>query len=127
MAAKKSREFATTGEGIGLALGHDVHHARTTAVWFGAAEALHVDVFAGDRSHHLWPGHEDSSVGGEDHHVGERRPVGRAARGRAEHDRDLRNAPGGQRHGGEDAAHGIEAGHALAQARPAAVPEADDG
>ncbi len=92
----------------------------------GAAEAQHVDVLAGDRADDVRTGDEHPALGAEDHDVGERGTVGRAASGRAEDHRDLRDDAGRARHDGEDLADRVQGGDALAQARPAGVPDADD-
>ena len=92
----------------------------------GAAEALHVDVLAGDRADHVRAGDEDPALRAQDHDVGERRAVRRAAGGGAEHHRDLRDPAGGPDHRGEDLADGVQRGHALGQPGAAGVPEADD-
>ncbi len=110
-----------------LGVGGDVDDAAAPAVRLGAAEPLHVDVLAGDRADDLRTGDEDAAGRAEDDDVGERRSVGGAAGCGAEHHGDLRHLARGARHGGEDAADGVEAGDALAQARAAGVPQADDG
>jgi hypothetical protein len=95
-------------------------------VGLGAAEPQHVDVLAGHRADDVGAGDEDPAVGAEDHDVGERRAVGRAAGRRAEHDRDLRDLARGLRHGVEDPAHGVQRQDALGEPGAARVPEADD-
>ena len=114
-------------EGGRLGVGGDVDDAAAPTVRLRAAEPLHVDVLAGDGADDLGTGDEDAPGRAEDDDVGERRSVGGAAGGGAEHHGDLRHLAGGARHRGEHAAHGVEAGDALAQARAAGVPQADDG
>ena len=109
-----------------LALGEDVDHAGATAVRLGAAEAQHVDVLAGDGADHVGAGHEDPALGAEDDDVGEGGTVRRPARGRAEHDRDLRDLARRLGHHVEDPAHRVQRQHALGQPGAAGVPEADD-
>jgi hypothetical protein len=109
-----------------LGVGRDVHDAGAPAVRLGAAEAQHVDVLAGDRADHVRTGDEDPSLRAEDHHVGQRRPVRRAAGRRAEHDGDLRDLARGLRHRVEDLADRVQAEHALGQPRATGVPQADD-
>ena len=92
----------------------------------GAAEAQRVDVLAGHRAHDVGTGDEDPALGAEDHDVGQRRAVRRAAGGRAEHHRDLRDLAGGAGHDREDLADGVQRDDALAQPRAAGVPQADD-
>ena len=100
--------------------------AAAPTVRLGTAEAQHVDVLAGDRADDVGAGDEDAALGAEDHDVGERRAVGRAAGGRAEHDRDLRDPSRDAGHDREDHADGVQALDALAQASAAGVPEPDD-
>ena len=109
-----------------LGLGEDVHDAGAAAVRLGAAEPQHVDVLAGHRADDVRAGHEDPALGAEDHDVGERRAVRRAAGGRAEHDRDLRDLAGGLGHRLEDPADRVQRQHALGQPGAAGVPEPDD-
>ena len=113
-------------EGLLLGLGEDVHDAGAPAVRLRAAEPQHVDVLAGDRADHVGTGHEDPALGAEDHDVGQRRAVRRAAGRRAEHDRDLRDLAGGLRHGVEDLADRVQRQHALGQPGAAGVPQPDD-
>src|SRR5262249_214473 len=72
--------------------------------------------------HHVGPGDEDPPLVRQDHHVGQGRPVRGAARGGAEHDRDLRYLPGGARHGREYGPHRVQALHALPQPRATRMP-----
>ena len=99
-----------------LGLGDDVHDAGAPAVRLGAAEAQHVDVLAGDRADDVGAGDEDPALGAEDHDVGQRRAVRRAAGGRAEHDRDLRDLARGPGHRGEDPADRVQRHDALGAA-----------
>ena len=92
----------------------------------GAAQAQRVDVLAGHRAHDVGAGDEDPALGAEDDDVGQRGAVRRAARGRAEHDRDLRHLAGRPGHDREDLADRVERDDALAQPGAAGVPEADD-
>ncbi len=91
----------------------------------GAAEPLHVDLFAGDAADHLGAGHEDPAGLAHDHDVGQRRPVRGAAGRRAEHDRDLRHPAGRAHHRGEHLPDAVQRDYALGQPRAAGVPEAD--
>ena len=91
----------------------------------GAAEALHVDLLAGDAADHLGAGDEDPAGAAHDHDVGQRRAVRGAAGRRAEHDGDLRHPTGGPHHGREDLAHRVERDHTLGEAGAAGVPQAD--
>ncbi len=100
--------------------------AAAATVRLGAAEALHVDVFAGDRANDVGSGDEDPTVGTEDDDVGERRTVCRATGGGAEHDGDLRDASRRPGHDVEDLADGVQRDDALGEARTAGVPQADD-
>ena len=111
---------------LGLGVGEDVHDARTPAVRLRAAEPQHVDVLAGHRADHVGTGHEDPSLGAQDHQVGERRSVRRPARGRPQHDRDLRDLAGRLRHRVEDLAHRVQGEHPLGEAGPAGVPQPHD-
>ena len=113
-------------ERLALGLGEDVHDAGAPAVRLGAAEPQHVDVLAGDRADHVGAGHEDPALRAEDHDVGQRRAVRRAAGGGAEHHRDLRDLAGGLRHHLEDPADRVQRQHALGQPGAAGVPQADD-
>ena len=88
-----------------------------------AAEPQHVDVLAGDRANHVWPGDEDPALRGQDHQVGQRRPVRRASGREAQHDGDLRDLARGLRHGVEDPADRVQRQHALGQPGAAGVPD----
>ena len=110
---------------VGLGVGHDVHHAGLAAVRRRAAERLHVDLLAGHRLDHVRSGDEDPAVRRHDHDVGQRRPVGGAAGGRAEHDGDLRDPAGGPDHRGEHLADAVQRLDALGQPGAAGVPQAD--
>ena len=92
----------------------------------GSAEPQHVDVLTGHGAHHVGAGHEDPALGPEDHHVGERRAVRRAAGRRTEHDRDLRDLARGLGHHLEDPAHRVQRQHTLGEPGAAGVPEPDD-
>ena len=91
----------------------------------GAAEALHVDLLAGDAADHLGAGDEDPAGAAHDHDVGQRRAVRGAAGRRAEHHRDLRHPAGGPDHRREDLADRVERDHALGEPGAAGVPQAD--
>jgi hypothetical protein len=104
-----------------------VHDTAAPAVRLGAAETQHVDVLAGDRPDDVRAGDEDPSLGPEDDDVGERRAVRRAARRRAEHDRDLRDLARGLGHRLEDPADRVQREHALGQPGASGVPQPDDG
>ena len=62
----------------------------------------------------------------EDDDVGERRTVGGATGGGAQHDGDLRDSPGRPGHDVEDLTDGVQRDNALGEARAAGVPQADD-
>ena len=126
LGAEQGGDAAGAVEGLSLGLGEDVDDAGATAVGLGSAEAEHVDVLAGHRADHVGAGDEDPALGAEDHDVGERRAVRRAAGGRAEHHGDLRDLAGGLGHHLEDPADGVQREHALGEPGAAGVPEADD-
>ena len=90
------------------------------------AEGFHVDVLAGDRAHDVRSGDEHPAAGRHDHQVGERRAVGGAAGGRAEHDRDLRHPAGRADHRLEHQADRVQRVDALGQPRAAGMPQPDD-
>ena len=120
-------EAATFLEGFGLRLRDQMHHATAAPVRVGPAQALHVDLLARDRADDLWARHEDPPLGSEDDDVGESRAVRRSARGRAEHDGDLRHLARDARHRGKHAADAVKARDSLAQAGTPRVPDAHDG
>jgi hypothetical protein len=93
---------------FGLGSGGDVHDTAASPVGVGAAEGLHVDVLTSDAAHDVRAGDEDPPIRRHDHNVGQRRSVSGAARGRAEHDRELRNASGGSDHRGEHEADRVQ-------------------
>ena len=103
------------GERLLGRVGDDVDDTGAPAVRLGAAEPHHVDVLAGDGADDVRTGDEDPAVGTEDDDVGQRRTVGRAAGGRAEHDGDLRDLAGGPGHDREDQADRVQRHDALAQ------------
>jgi hypothetical protein len=94
-------------------------------VRLGAAEALHVDLLAGDAADHLGPGHEDPAGAAHHDDVGQRRPVGGTAGRGAEHDGDLRHPARRADHGREDLPDRVERDHALGQPGAAGVPQAE--
>src|SRR3954468_10643767 len=95
-------------------------------MWFGSAEAEHVDVFTGDAAHDVRPGDEHAPVRSEYDDVGERGTVGGTTSRRSEHDGHLRDTSRGSRHRGEDLADTVEGGHSLGQPGTTGVPDADD-
>jgi hypothetical protein len=103
-----SGRIAGSVQRLALGPGEDVHDAGPAAVRLRSTEAQHVDVLAGDRPDDVRAGDEDPALGAEDHDVGQRRPVGRAAGSRAEHDGDLRDLARRARHHLEDPAHGVQ-------------------
>ena len=124
--AQQRGEGTGGGERAVIVLCGHVHHAGAPAVRLGAAQALHVDLLAGDAAHDLGAGHEDATAAAHDDDVGQRRTVRGPAGGRPEHDRELRHPPGGADHRGEDLPDRVEGDHALGQPGAAGVPEADD-
>ena len=124
--AEQQDELAGLVERVAVGGRDDVHDAGAAAVRLRAAETFHVHVFAGDAAHHVRAGHKDAALLRQDDQVGQRRPVGRAARGRAEHYRDLRDFARCPRHGGEHHADGVQALDAFQDPRSAGVPQADD-
>ncbi len=108
--------------GGGFRLRHHVDDARLLGVDAGAAEPVHVDALAGDGVHDVGAGDEHPGVRRHDHDVGERGTVGRRARRRAEHDRDLRHPARGPDHRLEHAADAVHRLDAVGQARAARVP-----
>ena len=126
LAAEEVRETAALLQRLGLGLGHEVHDSAATPVRVGTAQALHVDLLARDGADDLGTGDENPALRAEDDDVGERGAVRRSARCRAEDDRDLRHLARDTCHGREDATDGVEAGHALAQARSSRVPDPHD-
>ncbi len=104
-----------------------MYDAAASSVWIGATEALHVHLLAGDGTDDLRSGDENAAFGAENDDVGERRSIRGATGGRAQHHGDLRHLARDARHGGKDAPHRVEAGHALAQSRTTGVPDADNG
>jgi hypothetical protein len=88
-----------------------------------AAELLHVDVLARHGAHHVGTGHEDAPGRRHDHHVGQRRAVGRAAGRRSDHHGDLRHSTRRPHDGGEHLAHRVERSDSLRQPGTAGVPD----
>ena len=125
LVAEHRRECPRGAQRLGLGVGGDVHDAAAPTVRLGAAEALHVDVLAGDGTDDVGAGDEDSAGGTHDDDVGERRAVGGATRGGTEHDRDLWDAAGRPGHDGEHLADRVQGQDPLAQPRAAGVPEPD--
>lgn len=105
--AEQVSRLASPVECLPLGVGQDVNDTGATAVRLGTAQAQHVHVLAGHRSNDVGPGHEDATLGPEDHHVGEGRSVSRAASSRAEYDGDLRDDARRLGHDVEDAADGV--------------------
>ena len=91
LGAEQRGDGARPVEGFALGLGEDVHDAGAAAVRLRPTEAQHVDVLAGHRADHVGAGDEDAPLRTQDDHVGEGRPIGRAAGRGAEHDGDLRD------------------------------------
>src|SRR3546814_15850042 len=89
-------------------------------------EARHVDVLAGHRADHVRAGDEDAALRAEDHDVGQGRTIGGSARGRAEHDGDLRDPARRLGHDVEDLTHGVQGEESLGQAGAAGMPAPDD-
>ena len=123
---EQRRHLAGPAQRVGLGVGDDVHDTGLAAVGGRAAERLHVDLLAGHRLDDVRSGDEDPAVRRHDHDVGQRRPVGRAAGGRAEHHGDLRNPPGGADDRGEHLADPVERLDALGQSGAAGMPQPDD-
>ena len=100
-----------------------MNDAAAPPVRIGATEAQHVYFLPGHRTNHLRAGHENTTLGPEDDHIGQRRSVGRTTCGRAQYDRNLCHFSGDARHRGEHASNPVEAGDTFAQAGTAGVPD----
>jgi hypothetical protein len=124
--AQQQRQPPGLADRLGVGLRHHVHDPGAAAVRFRPAEPLGVDILAGHATHDVRTGDENPALAGQDDQVGEGRAVGGAARGRAEHHRDLRDLARGPGHGREHRAHRVQALHALAQPGAARVPQPDD-
>ncbi len=124
--AEELDELARLVERVGVGGGDDVHDTGPAAVRLRAAEALHVDVLAGDAAHYIRTGDEDAALLGQDHQVGQRWPVRGAARRGAEDDGDLRHLAGGPGHGGENHADRVQARDAFEDPGAARMPQAHD-
>ena len=121
--AEQRRDLARAVERRCVVLRRHVYDAGPATVRLRTAEALHVDVLAGDAADHLRTGDEDATVTAHDHDVGQRRAVRRATGGRAEHDRDLRHPTRGPHHRREHDPDTVEGQHALRQPSAAGVPQ----
>ena len=113
-------------EGVGLVLGQVVGHAGLGVVRARAAELLERDLLAGDGLHDVGAG-DEHLAGLVDHHdeVGERGGVDVPAGGRAHHQGDLRDDPGGVHVALEDLAVEAEGDDALLDPRAAALVDPD--
>ncbi len=125
LAAEQQGELARPGQGLAVGRRHHVDDPGAPAVRIRPAEPLHVHVLAGHAAHDIRSGHEDAALVGQDHQVGQGRPVGGTAGRGPEHDRDLRHLARGTGHGREDEADRVQALDALAQPRAAGMPEPD--
>ena len=123
--AEQQGQFPGPLDRVRVRLRDHVDHAGPAGVRLRAAEPGHVHVLAGHAAHHVGAGDEDPALLGEDHHVGQRGPVGGAARSGAEDHRDLRHHARGPGHSGEHGADRVQALDALAQPGTARVPQAD--
>src|SRR3954469_16420929 len=100
--------------------------AALVAVHHAAAQFLLADLFLHHRLDHVWPGDEHVAVLGHKDEVGERGRVHRAARARAENDRDLRDHARGLTVRIEDAGVAPQAVHAFWDARAARVVQGNE-
>ncbi len=121
-------EPAQLGHGLDVVLEGEVGDTGLAGVGHGTAQLLLGHDLVGDRANHLRPGHEHvGAVLDHEDEVGHRRRIDRTARAGAADHADLRD------HAGRlDVAHehlGVagERIHALLDARPAGIVEADDG
>ena len=93
-----------------------------------AAQLLRRDRLVGDGLHHVGAGHEHvARVLDHEDEVGHGRRVDVAARARPHDHGDLRDHAGGQHVAQEHLAVAAERRHALLDARPAGIEQADDG
>ena len=122
--AEQSDQPAAALVGVELVVGDDVAHAGLLVVGVRAAERRHVDVLAGDAAHDVGSGDEHPAVRRHHDDVGQRGPVGGAARGEADDHRDLRDVTRRADHRLEDQADRVQRLDALGQPRTAGVPDA---
>ena len=124
--AEQSDQPAAALVGVQLVVGDDVAHPGLLVVCVRTAEGHHVDVLAGDAAYDVGTGDEHLAVRRHHDDVGQRRPVGRAARGEADDDRDLRDVTRRPDHGLEGQPDRMQCLHALGQSGATRVPDADD-
>ena len=127
LTAQQVTQLASALKGILRGVGEHVNHAGTATMRLGPTKPECIDGLTGHRADDIRTGHEDATLGGQHDDVGQGRTVCRPASGGADHDRDLGNLAGRPGHDGEDFAHAMQGDHALGQARPAGVPDPDDG
>ena len=116
------------GKGREVAGAHEVRHTALGRVGMGASELFLGHILVGDRLDDLRPGHEH--VAGAVHHgdeIGDGRAVDGAASAGPHDEADLGDDAAGEGVAQEDVGVAAQGDHALLDARPAAVVEADDG
>ena len=124
--AEQSDQPASAGVGVGFVVGDDVAHPGLTVVGVRPAEGGHVDVLSGHAANNIGPGDEHPALRCHHDHIGQRGPVGRTARGEADHQGDLRDIAGGPDHRLEHQADRVQCLDTLGQSGATGVPDSDD-
>ena len=118
---------ADLGEALRFALRQEVRHARLHVVHLGAAERVEGHVLARGHANDLGPGDEHvADAVDHEREVGDGRRVHGPAGAGSEDEADLRDHPAGLDVAPEDLSVAGKRDHALLDARPARVVDADD-
>jgi hypothetical protein len=126
LVTQESDEFNSVIDCFVFTVGGDMHDTTSTAMRLWSTEAVHVNVFTGNRSNYFGSGHKDSTGRAKDHNVGQRRTVGRTTSRWAKDNGDLGDFATCPGHRKKNATYTVKTCDAFAQARPTGVPNAND-